>query len=138
METTAVNAIQESRQPSTVNRQLYQQQLGQGEFLRLLVTQLRSQDPLQPMTNTEFLSQMAQFSALQASQDLNAAFRDFARAQLVTQAAALVGRQVAGVDPQTGQPFEGAVTAVKFTDGTLHVIVDNTDISAANIMVVGR
>lgn len=39
--------------------------LGQDTFLKLLVTQLRNQNPLEPMKDTEFIAQMAQFSALE-------------------------------------------------------------------------
>lgn len=40
------------------------QQLGRFEFLRLLVAQIANQDPLEPVANTEFVSQVAQFSSL--------------------------------------------------------------------------
>lgn len=42
-------------------------QLGQGDFLKLLVTQLKNQDPLNPTNNTEFVAQLAQFSQLEQS-----------------------------------------------------------------------
>ena len=42
-------------------------QLGQGDFLKLLVTQLKNQDPLKPTDNTEFVAQLAQFSQLDQS-----------------------------------------------------------------------
>lgn len=48
--------------------------LDKDAFLRLLVTQLRSQDPLSPMEDREFIAQMAQFSSLEQMQNLNEAF----------------------------------------------------------------
>ena len=46
------------------------QTLGQNDFLKLLMTQLQNQDPMSPMDNTQFIAQMAQFSALEATQSL--------------------------------------------------------------------
>jgi flagellar basal-body rod modification protein FlgD len=45
--------------------------LGKNDFLKLLVTQLRSQDPLQPVTNEAFVAQLAQFSSLEQMQNIN-------------------------------------------------------------------
>ena len=71
--------------------------LGKDEFLRLLIAQLKNQDPLSPMENTEFTAQMAQFSSLEqlfnvndnleSLQTLNAAVAN-------TQALALIGKQI--------------------------------------------
>lgn len=46
--------------------------LGKDAFLKLMITQLRYQDPLEPMDNQESIAQMAQFSALEQMQNLNA------------------------------------------------------------------
>ncbi|WP_347303457.1 flagellar hook capping FlgD N-terminal domain-containing protein [Croceibacterium sp. TMG7-5b_MA50] len=46
--------------------------LGQGDFLRLMTTQLQQQDPFNPVDNTQMLAQMAQFSSLATMTDVSA------------------------------------------------------------------
>lgn len=73
------------------------ERLGQEDFLRLMVAQLRNQNPLQPMENGEFLTQIAQFGTVSGVRQLNAAFEALTESlysSQTLQAAALVGRTV--------------------------------------------
>ncbi len=73
------------------------ERLGQEDFLRLMVAQLRNQNPLQPMENGEFLTQIAQFGTVSGVRQLNAAFEALTESlysSQALQAAALVGRTV--------------------------------------------
>ncbi len=72
-------------------------ELGRDEFLKLLVTQLENQDPLNPQENGEFVAQLAQFSSLEEAQKLSGGFESFAdnfRSSQHLQATSLVGRPV--------------------------------------------
>ncbi|SFX18224.1 flagellar hook assembly protein FlgD [Marinospirillum alkaliphilum] len=72
-------------------------EMGKQEFMRLLVTQLENQDPLNPQDNTEFIAQLAQFSSLEGITNLNTTVGQFATSLQSTQAlqaSTLVGRQV--------------------------------------------
>jgi len=53
--------------------------LGKQDFLNLLVTQLKFQDPLEPTENTEFVAQLAQFSNLEGTQNINTAIEDLGK-----------------------------------------------------------
>jgi len=72
--------------------------IGQQQFLELMVAQIRNQDPFEPLENGEFLSQIAQFSTVSGIQDLQDSFSSFAgsiSSNQALQASALVGRSVA-------------------------------------------
>ncbi len=56
-----------------------QKKLGKQDFLTLLVTQLKYQDPLQPTENTEFVAQLAQFSNLEGTQNINTSIEDLGK-----------------------------------------------------------
>lgn len=85
-------------------------------LLQIVLTQLTFQDPLEPMDNFEFVSQLAQFSQIQLSQTTNDNLELLVSAQTTGQAASLLGRTIdvsAGVSSLSGE-----VTAVSFSDGT--------------------
>ena len=72
-------------------------ELGQAEFLELMTTQLRFQDPLKPMENGDFLGQMAQFGTVNGINDLNTTFNSMSasfQSNQALQASTLVGRRV--------------------------------------------
>ncbi|GAB3771657.1 hypothetical protein GCM10028796_40870 [Ramlibacter monticola] len=68
--------------------------LGLREFMNVLLTQLTFQDPLKPMDNQAFMAQMAQFSALEQSQQLNDRMQQLIENQAALQSIGLLGRSV--------------------------------------------
>ena len=68
--------------------------MGSDQFLQLLTTELQNQDPLQPMDDTQSVAQLAQFSALQATNELNTSFQNFQSNFGVLQASTLLGKNV--------------------------------------------
>lgn len=94
-----------------------QQELGQAQFLKLMITQLTNQNPLKPMEGADFLSQMAQFGTVSGIQDLQNSFSDFAssvHSDQALQAANLVGRSVLVPSKEgqlaAGEMIEGELT----------------------------
>ena len=93
-------------------------ELGQEDFLALMVAQLENQDPTKPMDNSEFLSQMAQFSMVNGIEGLNSSFSNVAESILGAQglqAATLLDRQ-ALIDTPWGH-FDGVSNVAGFVDG---------------------
>jgi flagellar basal-body rod modification protein FlgD len=85
------------------------QTLDQADFLKLLVTQMTSQDPLSPESDTDMAAQMAQFSSLQASEDTETDVEGL-------QANALLGQTVSVAS--TGTPQTGVVSSVQMQTGS--------------------
>ncbi len=105
-------------------------ELGKDDFLNLLVTQLRYQDPLNPTDDKEFIGQMAQFSALEQMQNLNSSFT-------ATKAYGLIGKGITAniTDPATDETtvVTGDVDSIKVTSGKYYAVVKGQDIPVENI-----
>lgn len=98
-------------------------QLGKEDFLLLLVTQMQYQDPLSPQENTDFVAQLAQFSALEQMSNLNQTVSN-------NSAYALIGQEVViHHTSSTGdvQEIQGSVEKVTIRNGTAYVTVDGQD-----------
>lgn len=108
-------------------------ELGKDEFLNLLVTQLRYQDPLNPMDDKEFIGQMAQFSSLEQMQNLNASFTQ-------SRAYSLIGKDISAniTDEKTKENklVEGIVSSVKVSQGKTYAVVNGKEIPVDNIFNV--
>lgn len=76
--------------------------LDKDAFLKLLVTQMQYQDPLEPTDNTEWMSQMAQFSQMEAMNNLNTAFANSQALSLVGEYVLLNVTDSAGAQKQVG------------------------------------
>ena len=104
-------------------------QLGPSAFLSLLTTQLSNQDPLNPMDDTQSISQLAQFSSLQAADNLQSSFANFQSNFAVLQSASLVGKsvQVNSTDG-TGNTstISGTVAYVSVVNGAPQVALTDT------------
>ncbi|MGE5329247.1 MAG: flagellar hook capping FlgD N-terminal domain-containing protein [Deltaproteobacteria bacterium] len=105
-------------------------EMGKDQFLQLLVTQLKYQDPMKPMEDKEFVAQMAQFTSLEQMQNLNASFSSM-------KAFSLMGKAITATvkDSKTGEStvVTGTVDKVKIESGKSYVEVGGKDVPVENI-----
>jgi flagellar basal-body rod modification protein FlgD len=120
--TNAISAGLFSTDTSTADR-VPTETLGQDDFLKLLIAQLSAQDPLNPMKDTEFIAQLAQFSTLQATMAMESDIAQMSKQQQFLQANALIGREVILQDDQ-GTVISGTVSAVLVDSGTPKIVVN--------------
>jgi flagellar basal-body rod modification protein FlgD len=86
-------------------------------LLKIILTQLTYQDPLKPLDNFQFVSQLGQFAQLQQTQSLNDQITSLLSAQAATQATSLLGRTVDIASPNGTTTTSGTVTAISFSSG---------------------
>lgn len=84
--------------------------MGKDDFLKLLVGQLKNQDPMNPMEDKDFMGQMAQFSQLEQTTNMSTSLES-------QKAFGMIGRQVTYNDPKTGQLATGTVEKVALESG---------------------
>lgn len=130
-----VNGYNSSYQVNNTNNLQVQKQneaLNMQDFLNLLVAQMTNQDAMNPMDNTEFISQMAQFSSLQAMSDLT-------EIAMQGQATSLIGKNVVVADyDNMGQMIvqEGIVQKVTIFGGKTKLYVNDVEYEYSNVMEI--
>ena len=110
--------------------------MGMEDFLQLLTTQIANQDPLEPMKDTEFISQMANVASLESQQKFTQSFTQFAESHSEVAAQAYLGRKVT-IETDNGERKSSIAKAVERTDdGRITVTVDGKSYPIANIVKV--
>lgn len=103
-------------------------------FLQLLVAQMNNQDPMEPTSNTEFVSQLAQFTSLQSMQNLtyfsNASFASSMIGKTVTVATTGAAGKV---DVETG-----VITGIQMSGDSFTYTVNGKTVEMKNIMAIGE
>ena len=102
------------------------------DFLQLLTSQITNQDPLDPMKDTEFISQMANIASLEQMEQFSKGFSKFADSQSGLLAQSYLGNKVE-IDSE-GEVISGVVEAVdKNEDGTSSVVIDGKSFDSSLI-----
>ncbi len=134
MSVSAVTSTGSSTTDSTLAR-VPQKVLNQDDFLKLLMTQFQSQDPMQPMKDTEFIAQMAQFTTLEQSKAMTADIAALRDQQQILQANGLLGRNVV-VQVDGGLADHGQVTAVQMEAGTPKIVINGQPYDLSQVLSI--
>ena len=110
-------------------------QMGQDQFLQLLIAQLKNQDPMDPVSQEDSIAQLAQFSTLEGIEKLNANFSSFMKLQSLSQGANLVGKNVEWLD-KDGLRQQGVVESISVKDGELELKVDGKQVPIENVTAI--
>ena len=111
--------------------------LGEADFLQLLTTQLQNQDPLQPMSDTSFIAQMATFSQLSAQNTLNTNFQDYSQAQAITSAQSFIGQTVTVSGAAEGAAgASGTVTGVVVSNSVPELTINGVNYSVSDVTAI--
>jgi flagellar basal-body rod modification protein FlgD len=102
------------------------------DFLKMLIVELKNQDPTQPVSNSELLQQLSQMQALQSNVELKDTLSNFATNSQVSSGASFLGKTVTGTNSKN-LPVTGVADRVFQSNGTLMIGIGSDSVSVANI-----
>ncbi len=112
-------------------------ELGKDEFLQLLVTQMKNQDPMNPMDNKEMIAQLAQFSALEQMQNVGTQLETLRQETGLAGGLGLTGQAVTA-ELNDGSSVTGIVDRVLWKDGKLILQINDEEYSTTDIVSLAR
>ncbi|WP_085523974.1 flagellar hook assembly protein FlgD [Tuberibacillus sp. Marseille-P3662] len=120
------------------NKQPQKQQqdksLGKDDFLKILITQLKTQNPLEPMKDKAFISQMATFSSLEQTTNMTNMLKTFVDSQSSSQLgrqSKVIGKEITwnmGSDEDEVEQRSGVVKAIQFQEGSMKYVTRAGDV----------
>lgn len=111
--------------------------LGSADFMKLLTVQLTAQDPMNPMKDTEFISQMANFTSLENSRTLSESFKSFTSQQAAASAPTYLGKFVTVKDAGSALgELSGLVDSVVMADGKPSLVIAGKHFDAALVTAI--
>ena len=105
------------------------------DFLKLMITELQNQDPLNPMDNQQLLQQLSQIREIESNLQLTDTLKSLLMGQNLASAGALIGRTIVGLDDD-GKTVTGIVERVSLADGKVKLHVGDSQIDLANVSQV--
>ena len=113
-----------STTPSTSASGRKNYELKTEDFIKMMITQLQNQDPMEPAKNQELLAQMSQIGQLQSATSLQESLKGMVLQNQIGSAAALIGKSVEGLDTND-DPISGLVNSIRVEGDKVNLELDN-------------
>ncbi len=134
-----IQSLSSNSNPPAILDRVPAKTMGQTEFLNLLVTQMRNQDPLKPVSDTEFIAQMAQFTSLEQTKEMSTEVQKLRQSHALTQGTGLLGKEVrvATGENENLMFTKGIVTDLEVNkDGDVSLILNNQAFALDSVIAV--
>ena len=134
-DTPSGTSIFSARTPKKPGESQNSADLGKDDFMKLMMAQLRHQDPMKPMDDQAFIAQVAQFNSLDQMTKLNETITAMFGAQQLAEASGMIGRFVTALGPD-GEDVSGVITSVSVEKGTSKLHIGNTKVDLNKVTAV--
>lgn len=136
----ALARSQALKNPSAVKQS--NDRLGKDDFLKILISQMKNQDPLEPMKDKEFIAQMAQFSSVEQMTNMASSQASMLNEIKMLRASlgamsSMIGKQVYWLD-ENAQMQNGVVKAVSVKDGNTNLMVNGKPVPLEKVELVAQ
>jgi flagellar basal-body rod modification protein FlgD len=132
MDVNNVNSINGNTQSTTTAKNV----LDKNAFLQILMAQLSNQDPMSTQDNSQYIAQMAQFSALEESQNMNTSLEKMLVSQRVTEGSMMIGKEVA-FSTDNSTYVQELVNGLIIENGKVYLKTGNGVYDIDNVIGVG-
>jgi flagellar basal-body rod modification protein FlgD len=133
MTTNPVNSIQSPNQVKSSKMELKTE-----DFIKMMITQLQNQDPLEPAKNQELLAQMSQIGQLQSATSLQESLKGLVLQNQIGSAGNLIGKMIRGLDDRN-ENIQGVVNSVRVQDDQVFLELDNgKSLSMARVTTIAE
>jgi flagellar basal-body rod modification protein FlgD len=129
--TSAISSAASAAAASTITPST----LDRDAFLKLLITQLQHQDPMNPMQDKDFIAQLAQFSSLEQMTQMTQTLETVGQNSGYSQALSLIGKWVE-YQGSDGETVVGQVDAVSFANGSATLAIGDNSVGLSSVLNV--
>ena len=132
-----LNNVTASTAPATTTTTSAPQEMGKDTFLKLLVAQMKYQNPMSPTDGTQFIAQTAQFSMVEKLEELAKQSTELLSAQQSATATGMLGQSIVAMG-RDGKDITGIVTGMRITADGPVLKIGNAEVAYSAVKEVDK